>query len=67
MHRRFRLGPGDFIEVVTLGSSGLLLRPELAMAASSPAVAASLRALCLEHLERRPPVEEAEPSEPDLQ
>jgi hypothetical protein len=37
--------------------AGLLLRPELALVAGSPAVPASVRALCLEHLERRPPVE----------
>jgi hypothetical protein len=46
---------------------GLLLRPELAMAAGSPAVASAVRALCLEHLERRPPVAEPDPSEPELQ
>ena len=60
------MNPATPIEVVTR-LVGLLLRPELAMAASSPGVAAPLRALCLEHLERRPPVEEPEPSEPDLQ
>jgi hypothetical protein len=37
--------------------AGLLLRPELAMVASSPHVPAAVRALCMEHLERRPPVE----------
>ncbi len=46
---------------------GLLIRPELEMAARSPAVAASVRALCLEHLERRPPVERAGLPEPELQ
>ena len=35
---------------------GLLLRPELALVVGSPAVAASVRAVCLEHLQRRPPV-----------
>ena len=35
---------------------GLLLRPELALVARSPGVPASVRAVCLEHLERRPPV-----------
>lgn len=39
---------------------GLLLRPELALVAGSPAVPAPVRAVCLEHLERRPPVEEHE-------
>jgi hypothetical protein len=37
--------------------AGLLLRPELQRVVSSPAVPASVRAVCLEHLERRPPVE----------
>jgi hypothetical protein len=37
--------------------AGLLLRPELDMVARSPGVPASVRAVCLEHLERRPPVE----------
>ena len=35
--------------------AGLLLRPELDLVARSPAVPASVRAVCLEHLERRPP------------
>ena len=35
---------------------GLLLRHELEQVASSPAVPAAVRAVCLEHLERRPPV-----------
>jgi hypothetical protein len=46
---------------------GLLLRPELEMAAHSPGVAAPMRALCLEHLERRPPVGRDAPSKPELQ
>jgi hypothetical protein len=46
---------------------GLLLRPELQMAAHLPAVSAHVRALCLEHLERRPPVVDDGPSKPDLQ
>lgn len=37
---------------------GLLLRPELELVARSPGVPAPVRAVCLEHLERRPPVEE---------
>lgn len=36
--------------------AGLLLRHELRLVASSPTVAPAVRALCLEHLERRPPV-----------
>jgi hypothetical protein len=35
---------------------GLLLRPELTLVARSPAVPAPVRAVCLEHLQRRPPV-----------
>jgi hypothetical protein len=35
---------------------GLLLRPELEQVAASPGVPASLRALCVEHLARRPPL-----------
>ena len=37
--------------------AGLLLRHELRLVASSPTVAQAVRALCLEHLERRPPGE----------
>jgi hypothetical protein len=37
--------------------AGLLLRPELELVAGSPHVPAPVRALCMEHLERRPPVE----------
>jgi hypothetical protein len=37
--------------------AGLLLRPELQVVARSPAVPAGVRALCLEHLARRPPVQ----------
>jgi len=35
---------------------GLLLRPELQLVAESPGVPAAVRAVCLEHLQRRPPV-----------
>ena len=41
--------------------AGLLLRPELMLVARSPAVPAVVRAVCMEHLERRLPV----PSERD--
>lgn len=37
--------------------AGLLLRPELELVAGAPHVAPAVRALCREHLERRPPVE----------
>ena len=37
--------------------AGLLMRHELRLVASSPTVAPAVRALCLEHLERRPPAE----------
>jgi len=40
--------------------AGLLLRPELQLVAGAPHVPAAVRALCLEHLERRPPVERSE-------
>jgi hypothetical protein len=36
--------------------AGLLLRPELELVVASPGVPAGVRALCVEHLERRPPV-----------
>jgi hypothetical protein len=36
--------------------AGLLVRPELDLVARSPGVPAPVRALCVEHLERRPPV-----------
>lgn len=60
------MNPSTPLEVV-VRLVGLLLRPELAIAAHSPGVAAPVRAICLEHLERRPPVSEPEPSEPELQ
>jgi hypothetical protein len=37
--------------------AGLLLRHELELVAGSPAVPAPVRAVCVEHLERRPPVQ----------
>jgi len=37
--------------------AGLLLRPELHLVARLPGVPRSVRAVCLEHLQRRPPVE----------
>jgi hypothetical protein len=40
---------------VTAPLVGLLVRQELRLVATSTTVAAALRALCLEHLERRPP------------
>jgi hypothetical protein len=40
---------------VTVPLLGLLVRQELRLVATSTTVAPSLRALCLEHLERRPP------------
>jgi len=42
---------------MALRIAGLLIRPELALVVRSPGVAASVRALCMEHLERRPPVD----------
>ena len=43
--------------------AGLLLRPELELVARSPAVPAPVRAVCIEHLERRPPVAPADADE----
>jgi hypothetical protein len=40
---------------ISVRITGLLLRPELELVAGSPGVARALRAVCLEHLERRPP------------
>jgi hypothetical protein len=37
--------------------AGLLLRPELELVAHAPHVPPAVRALCMEHLERRPPVQ----------
>lgn len=43
-------------EEIALRIAGLLLRPELELVARSPAASPPLRAVCIEHLERRPPV-----------
>jgi hypothetical protein len=50
------LNPATPVEIA-VRITGLLLRPELEMVAGSPGVADALRAVCLEHLARRPPVE----------
>lgn len=50
------LNPATPVEIA-VRITGLLLRPELAMVAGSPGVADALRAVCLERLARRPPVE----------
>jgi len=42
---------------MALRIAGLLIRPELALVVRSPGVPSAVRALCMEHLERRPPVE----------
>ena len=44
---------------------GLLMRHELRLVATSPTVAPAVRALCLEHLERRPPAEFGEVPDDD--
>jgi hypothetical protein len=49
-------------EEIAVRIAGLLLRPELELVARSPGASALLRAVCLEHLERRPPVKEPEES-----
>lgn len=41
---------------IAMRIAGLLMKPELELVAQSPAVNASIRAVCLEHLKRRPPV-----------
>lgn len=46
---------------------GLLVRQELRLVASSTTVAPALRALCLEHLQRRPPSALEEPDDDVLQ
>jgi hypothetical protein len=50
------MNPATPIEIAAR-VSGLLLRPELERVAGSPGVPASVRAVCIEHLARRPPVE----------
>jgi hypothetical protein len=50
------LNPATPLEI-TARMAGLLLRPELQRVARSPGVAPAVRALCLEHLARRPPVD----------
>jgi hypothetical protein len=50
------MNPATPAEVVA-PIGGLLLRPELELVVDSPNVPAHVRAVCLEHLERRPPVE----------
>jgi hypothetical protein len=48
------LNPATPLEIA-IRASGLLLRHELLLVARSPGVVPAVRALCLEHLERRPP------------
>jgi|HubBroStandDraft_1064217.scaffolds.fasta_scaffold18932_4 hypothetical protein len=50
------LNPATPLEIA-VRITGLLLRPELHMVAGSPGVADAVRAICLEHLARRPPAE----------
>ncbi len=52
------MNPATPIEIAAR-IAGLLLRPELGLVAGSPAVSPGVRALCLEHLERRPPFAKA--------
>ncbi len=51
---------------VAIPITGLLLRQELKLVAGATHVADGVRALCIEHLERRPPCEREE-DEPTLQ
>ncbi len=48
------LNPATPLEIA-VRIAGLLMRPELEMVAESPRVPGPLRAVCLEHLARRPP------------
>lgn len=50
------LNPATPVEIA-MRTAGLLLRPELDLVARSPGVNPAVRALCLEHLERRPPAD----------
>jgi hypothetical protein len=51
------LNPATPLEIA-VRIAGLLLKPELDMVARSPRVPGALRAVCLEHLARRPPAGE---------
>jgi hypothetical protein len=53
------LNPATPLEIA-VRIAGLLLRPELEMVARSPGAPGALRAICLEHLARRPPAVEPE-------
>jgi len=57
------VNPSTPVEMA-LRIAGLLLRPELVLVARSPGVSSALRALCMEHLERRPPVEASQDGPP---
>jgi hypothetical protein len=48
---------------VAARTTRLLLRSELELAARSPGIAAGIRALCIDHLARRPPLRGAAPPE----
>jgi hypothetical protein len=56
------LNPATPLEIATR-CAGLLLRPELVLCARSPGVNPAVRALCLEHLERRPPAAVRDPDD----
>jgi hypothetical protein len=56
------LNPATPLEIA-VRIAGLLLRPELDMVATSPGVPGALRAICLEHLARRPPAGTADEGE----
>lgn len=59
------LNPDTPLEVVA-PMVGLLMRHELRLVATSPTVAPAVRALSLEHLERRPPAEFGEASDDEI-
>jgi len=56
------LNPDTPIEIAT-GIVGLLMRQELRLVIEATHVSAALRAICLEHLERRPPMQGDEDGE----
>jgi hypothetical protein len=56
------LNPATPLEIA-VRIAGLLLKPELEMVARSPRAPGALRAICLEHLARRPPAPQREAGE----
>ena len=59
------LNPDTPVEM-SVAIVGLLMRQELKLVAETTQIAPAVRAVCLEHLERRPPVERDEGEESDV-